>query len=275
VSKEVFINYWIGQEPNPPSPTLDRMPAYVDIVPLAFVGIDEDQDGNYELGFKFLTQHFPAEQIQGWIKTVQANGTKVLFSILDSKLGTIAGDRLAPFVANVASNVAEWGVDGIDFDYEPPSESETLVPLIEALREALPAGSVFTAPIYSPWISMPVMLKGLAGAVDYVTTMDYTPYPGFDQTVSSCSQYAEIMGGWSKLVIGISCMGPATDQDWGNFTPFADVSRLAAYEPPEGGPKGGAMLYTFSYDVTTRNDGTSGTGHPDGTWTGTIHSSLP
>ncbi|HEX6376510.1 MAG TPA: glycosyl hydrolase family 18 protein [Allosphingosinicella sp.] len=275
MSRETFINYWIGQEPNPPSPTLDQMPAYVNIVPLAFVGIAEDAGGNYELDFGFLTQHFPAEQIQGWIRTVQANGTKVLFSILDQKLGTISGAQLAPFVANVAANVAAWGVDGIDFDYEPPNESATLVPLIEALRAALPAGSVFSAPIYSPWAYMPGMLKGLAGAVDYVTTMDYTPYPGYGETISLCSQYAEIMGGWSKLVIGISCMGPATDADYGDFTPYADVSKLSAYEPSGTESKGGAMLYTFSYDVTTRNDGTSGTGYPDGTWTETIHANLP
>jgi hypothetical protein len=64
VSDEVFINYWIGQEPNPPSPTLDQMPAYVDIAPLALVGIDS----SYNLDFGFLTQHFPPSQIQGWLK---------------------------------------------------------------------------------------------------------------------------------------------------------------------------------------------------------------
>lgn len=275
MSKEIFINYWIGEEPNPPSPTLDQMPDYVDIVPLAFVGIVMGQDGNFELDFKFLTQHFPAEQIQAWIKTVQSNGTKVLFSILDEKLGTISGDQLDPFVDNVVRSVGEWGVDGIDFDYEPPTESGTLVPLIEALREALPAGSIFTAPVYGPWTRMPTMLKGLAEAVDYVLTMDYTPYPGFDSTIASCSRYADIIGGWSKLVIGMSCMGPANG---GNFTPLADVSRLSAYEPSTGGPKGGAMLYTFSYDVKTRtagNGSATGTGYPDGTWTETIHSNLP
>jgi hypothetical protein len=275
MGSETFINYWIGQEPNPPSPTLDQMPAYVNIVPLAFVSIATDSEGNYALDFDFLTQNFPASQIQGWIKTVQANGTKVLLSILDQKLGTISGAQLAPFVANVAENVAAWGVDGIDFDYEPPTESDTLVPLIEAIRAALPAGSVFTAPIYSPWAYMPKMLKGLAGAVDYVTTMDYTPYPGYDETISLCSQYASIMGGWSKLVIGISCMGPPNGGNFANFTPLPDVVKLSAYEPAASGPKGGAMLYTFSYDVTSRNDGTTGTGYPDGTWTETIHDNLP
>ncbi|MEI9928534.1 MAG: glycosyl hydrolase family 18 protein [Sphingomonas sp.] len=152
MSSEIFINYWIGQEPNPPSPTLDQMPAYVDIVPLAFVMINS----SYELDFGFLTQHFTAETIQGWVKTVQANGTKVLFSILDKKLGSIPADKQQHFVDNVVANAAEWGVDGLDFDFEPPYDSPTLIPLIDALRAALPSGSVFTAPVYGAWRGFPI-----------------------------------------------------------------------------------------------------------------------
>lgn len=267
MGKQVFINYWIGQEPNPPSPTLDQMPACVNIVPLAFVGINSQ----YQLDFGFLTQHFSASQIQAWIKTVQGNGGKVLLSINDQGLGSIPSHQQAAFVANVADNVTAWGVDGLDFDYEPPTASATLVPLIRALRAALPAGSIFTAPIYSPWLSQVGLLKALAGAVDYISTMDYTPYPGYANTINLCAQYAKIIGGWSKLVIGISCMGPASSN---NFTPLADVAKLATYAP-SGGSKGGAMLYTFSYDVKSRNNGSTGTGYPDGTWTKTIQNNLP
>ena len=266
MSNQVFINYWIGQESSPPSPTFDQMPAYVTIAPLAFVTINDQ----WQLDFGFLTQTFSATQIQSWIKTVRASGTKVLFSINDQKLGAIPASQQAAFVANVVANVAAWGVDGLDFDYEPPNNTTTLVPLIQALRNALPAGSVFSAPIYSPWTGQPALLKALAGAVDYISTMDYTPYPGYQQTINLCEKYAKIIGGWSKLVIGISCMGPPASN---NFTPLADVSKLAAYQP-RSGSKGGAMLYTYSYDVTTRNNGTTGTGQPDGTWTQTIEANL-
>ena len=268
MSKEIFMNYWIGQEPYPPSPTLDKMPGYVDIVPLAFVTINDD----YELDFGFLTQHFSAEQVQQWVKLVKKNGTKVLFSINDQKLGSIPENQQAAFVDNVAANVSSWGVDGLDFDYEPPEKSSTLVPLIQALRTALPEGSVFSAPIYAPWTYYPDMLKELAGVVDWISTMDYTPYSGYEETISLCSQYADIIGGWSKLVIGISCMGPPAS---GDFTPLSDVKKLSAYAPSSGGNKGGAMLYTFSYDVTSRNNGSTGTGCPDGTWTETAHNFLP
>jgi Glycosyl hydrolases family 18 len=269
MSSETFINYWIGQEPNPPSPTLDQMPAYVNIVPLAFVAINDDY--TLKVNGTLLTEQFPAATIQGWVKTVQANGTKVLFSILDHKLGSIPANKVDTFVQSVADNVQEWGVDGLDFDYEPPSNTTTLVPLVQSLRQALP-NSTFTAPIYYPWTFYPDLLAQYAAELDFVSTMDYTPYPGFGDTISYCEQYAKIIGGWSKLVIGMSCMGPS---DSGNFTPYDDVISLAKYEPSTGGPKGGAMLYTFSYDVTTRNDGTTGTGYPDGTWTELIHDNLP
>lgn len=269
MSNEVFINYWIGQETSPPSPTLDHMPSYVNITPLAFVGINS----NYQLDFGFLTQTFSADQIQSWIKILRANGTKVLFSVNDQKLGSIPVSQQAQFVQNVADNVKAWGVDGLDFDYEPPTKTSTLIPLIRALRSVLPSGSVFTAPIYFPWIGQPQLLHQLAGVVDYISTMDYTPYPGYDETINLCSQYAQIIGGWSKLVIGMSCMGPPPPNSQ-DFTPLDDVKKLSAYEPSNSETKGGAMLYTFSYDVTSRNNGTTGTGHPDGTWTKTIHEYL-
>ena len=266
MSNEVFINYWIGQEPNPPSPTLNQMPGYVNIVPLAFVTIDE----NYNLDFSFLTQHFSASEIQGWIQTVKANGTKVLFSINSQRLGSVPQNQQQAFVQQTVAAMSEWGVDGIDFDYEPPQENNTLISLIQALRAASPEGSVFTAPIYFPWIYQPTLLSQLAGVVDYISTMDYTPYPGYDETISLLEQYAGIMGGWSKLVVGMSCMGPSNS---GNFTPLDDVKKLSAYEPSSSETKGGCMLYTFSYDVESRSG--SGTGYPDGTWTETIHENMP
>lgn len=268
MSRGVFINYWIGQEPNPPSPLLDQMPAYVNITPLAFVTINKQ----YELDFTFLTQHFSASQIQGWIKAIRAQGTKVLFSINDQKLGSVPPTQQDAFIANVVANVEEWGVDGIDFDYEPPEKTATLIPLIKALRLALPEGSIFTAPIYGAWLydNHVSLLAELGGVVDYISTMDYTPYPDYESTIAQCQQYADIIGGWSKLVIGMSCMGPPPPESQ-NFTPLADVEQLSAYSPPSGS-KGGAMLYTFSYDVESRNG--SGTGYPDGTWTSTINEYL-
>lgn len=267
MSTETFVNYWIGQEPTPPSPALNQMPAYVDVVPLAFVTID----GNWELNFDFLCTTNPASVIQGWIKEVRANGSKVLFSINDQKIAQVPD--VQAFVNNVVQNVEAWGVDGIDIDYEPPSPRETLLEVTSALRtalrQALGRDPVLTAPIYGPWTSYPDFLKAFAAELDFVTTMDYTPYPGFETTTSLFDEYASAIGTPEKVAIGLSCMGPP---DSGDFTPLDDVVKLCQWEP-EKGRKKGAMLYTFSYDVETRSG--SGTGYPDGTFTKTIHANLP
>jgi hypothetical protein len=272
MSTETMIAYWIGEEPTPPSPTLDRMPAYVDVVPLAFVTIDE----SYQLNFDFLCKTHPATGIRAWINMVRANGTKVLLSINDQKLGTVPD--VAAFVDNVVGNALEWGVDGIDLDFEPPYESQTLLEVTSALRPALSrvlgAESLITAPIYSPWAEYPLypdFLKSFAAELDFVTTMDYSKYPGFDDTISLFGQYADAVGA-EKIAIGVSCMGPPPPPSPAYFTPLDDVVKLCKWEP-ERGRKKGAMLYTFSYDVKTRKG--SGTGYPDGTFTETIHQNLP
>jgi hypothetical protein len=270
MGQETFVNYWIGQEPTPPSPPLNAMPPYVDVVPLAFVTIAD----NWELDFAFLCTTHPASVIQGWIKEVRANGTKVLLSINDQKLGSVPD--VEAFAETVAQDVLEWGVDGIDFDYEGwDTPSETMIEVVQAIRPALAkvlgTEPYLSAPVYSPWTQYRDFLHSLAGELDLVTTMDYTPYPGFDTTIDLFNEYSGAIGLPGKLAIGISCMGPP---DSGNFTPLEDVEKLCQWEPaPRVGTKGGAMLYTFSYDVEKRKG--SGTGYPNGTFTKTIEANLP
>src|SRR4051794_10980770 len=270
MGEETFVNYWIGQEPTPPSPPLNAMPPYVDVVPLAFVTIDDQ----WQLDFDFLCTTNPAPTIQGWIKEVRANSTKVLFSINDQKLGSVPD--VDAFVETVAQEAVSWGVDGVDFDYEGwDTPSDTVIDVVRAMRpalkKALGSDPYLSAPIYSPWLGYPDFLHALAGELDLVTTMDYTPYPGYDGTIELFDQYSDAIGLPDKLAIGISCMGPPAS---GDFTPLEDVEKLCKYErPPRFGPKGGAMLYTFSYDVEPRKG--SGTGYPNGTFTKTIEANLP
>jgi hypothetical protein len=52
---------------------------------------------------------------------------------------------------------------------------------------------------FGPWTGYPRLLKDLPGAVDYITTMDYTPYPGYAATISNCDAYAKIITGRGEL----------------------------------------------------------------------------
>jgi|GEM_PF-2152758 len=279
MGSETFVNYWIGQEPTGAgqSPTLAEMPAYVNIVPLAFVNIDNNQ-----LNFDFLCMENSASTIQGWIKQVRANGTKVLFSIQAGSIGTMTDP--SAFAQNVQQNMEEWGVDGVDIDYEPPNynygvNQAEVLNVLKELQAVLGAEALMTAPIWNPWLAYPQFLNEFGAYFQLLTTMDYTPYAGLSETEDLCVQYAQAVGtteqpAYDKIAVGISCMGPSTDE---NFTPYDDVISLCQWEP-DGGKKGGAMLYTFSYDIKVRiipGKPTSGTGYPDGTWTETINKYLP
>jgi hypothetical protein len=265
MSNETFVNYWIGEESTPPSPTLEEMPPYVDVVPLAFLHINPD----YTLYFDFLCKTHSPEEIQKAIKVVRANGTKVVFSILDQRLGTVPD--IDAFVQTVVDAVVEWGVDGIDFDFEPPYESETLIKLAGALRPALRAAlgrePLLIAPIYSPWLAYPDFLQKFAAELDFVTTMDYGLAP---DSIQSCEEYMKLISP-EKVAIGIICMGPPPPSSGSNNS-LAEAIQMASWEPTTS-HKRGAMLYTFSYDVTTRPKG--GTGEPDGAYTQAIHENLP
>lgn len=265
MSTETFVNYWIGEEPTPPSPTLDKLPAYVDVVPLAFLHINPD----YSLYYDFLCKTHTPEEIKAAIKVVRANGTKVLFSILDQRLGTVP--NIPAFVRTVVDAVVEWGVDGIDFDFEPPYESEKLLEVVRALRPALRTAigrePLLIAPIYWEWDPFPEFLKAFAAELDFVTTMDY----GFARnSIESCEKYMKLIPP-EKVAIGIICMGPPPPSPGSNNS-LAEAVQMARWEPP-GAHKRGAMLYTFSYDVKSRPKG--GTGQPDGAYTKAIHENLP
>ena len=270
MATETYVSYWIGDE-SAPCPTLDQMPAYVDVVALAFVVLDD----NYQLDFgKFLCKVYPPSTIQQWVKKVRANGSKVVLSINDERLGSVPD--VPAFVDQVVKAAVDWGVDGIDFDYEQWFEpSDTMIDVVTATRPALAKAlgrePYLSAPVYYTWAPYPDFLHTLAAQLDLVMTMDYTGYVGFDETTRLFGEYAAAIGTPGKLAIGVSCMGPPppTSQD---FTPLADVKKLCRWEPP-GGKKAGAMLYTFSYDVTKRPG--SGTGYPDFTFSKTIEANLP
>ncbi|MBO2010949.1 glycoside hydrolase family 18 protein [Hymenobacter negativus] len=280
MSTEKSIIYWIGQEPTGPgqSPTLDQMPAAVSIVPLAFCGIDVATNS---LTYGLLTEQNSAATIQGWIKTVRANGTKVVLSILSTAYEEVDPQQ---FAQNVKRAVAEWGVDGIDLDYEPPTydpkKQQHVLAVVKALRLALGADALLMAPIYSAW-SDKSFLQDYAAQLDLLTTMDYTPYSGLAYTEQQFEKYAHAIGSSEKLAVGVSCMSGPKSPHPNNFTPLADVITLTQWEPANG-TKAGVMLYTFSYDLKVRmvtpkngNPYDAGTGQPDETWTNTILKNLP
>jgi Glycosyl hydrolases family 18 len=269
MSNETFIAYWNGEEPTGPdhSPTLAQTPDTVDLIVLFYVLITDKGD----LDFSRLVLYNDQATIMGWMAEIrerqkdQPRKTQFSLGILSS---AFPQQDPTTFAAKVAAAAQSWGVDGIDIDYEPPSFSSSIIPVVQAIKDALPAGSILSAPIYSAWIGNPE-LAPFTALFDYVSTMDYTPYPGYSQTISLYETYAKAMGGgaaaYNKLGIGVSCM-TFTNK---NHTPLDDVKKLCAYEP-KGASKLGIMLYTLSYDAPGH-----GSPYPLFTYTDTIAENLP
>ena len=107
----------------------------------------------------------------------------------------------------------------------------------------------------------------------------YDPHPGVDVVLGRCDEYVEhIHRGWAKLVVGIICMTrdktePVNKISQGQaYTPVQDLERLVRYDKDR--PKAGAMLWTWTYDVTDRNDHKEGTGEANGAVTKRIYDNL-
>jgi hypothetical protein len=270
MSNEIYIAYWSGEEPTGPkqSPTLDKTPDYIDIVPLFYVILNS----NGTLNFDRLVLHNSQATIKGWMQVIrkrqqnQPKKTKFTLGILGDSFPT---QNPATFAQTVKQAVADWGVDGVTIDYEPPSGDKAILPVVKAIRTAIGSKAIMTAPIYSAWMGSAALLKSYGAVFNYIETMDYTPYPGKSATISDYEWYAKAIGtasspAYNKIAIGVSCMEPPS-----NFTPLADVTALCKYEP-KSAKKAGIMLYTLSYDVTSH-----GSGYPDGTFTKTVHNNLP
>lgn len=270
MSSEIYIAYWSGEEPTGPgqSPTLDKAPDYVDVVPLFYVLINT----NGTLNFDRLVLHNSETAIKGWmqdIRTRQQNQPKKTKFTLGILGNSFPSQNPTAFAQTVKSAVDDWGADGVTIDYEPPDGDNKILDVVTAIRAAVGSQAIMTAPIYEAWMAFPDVLQKYGALFDYLETMDYTPYPGESNTISNYEWYAQTIGtaanpAYDKIAIGVSCMEPPN-----NFTPLADVIDLCKYEP-KSGTKAGIMLYTLSYDVTSH-----GSGYPDGTFTKTIHDNLP
>ena len=272
MSSEVYIAYWIGEEPTGPgqSPTLNKAPDYIDIIPLFYVLMNADGS----LNFDRLVLHNSQSDIKGWMQEIrirqqnQPKKTRFTLGILSENFPS--QDPKA-FAQTVKAAVDDWGVDGVTVDYEPPDGDRRILDVVQEIRTAVGPEALMTAPIYDRWTLYLDLLKSYGNLFDYLETMDYTPYLDQGTTITSYESYAQTVGteknpAYEKIAIGVSCMEPGED----NFTPLADVIELCKHEPARSRKKAGIMLYSLSYDVISH-----GSGYPDGTFTETIHANLP
>jgi chitinase len=210
---KLFVGYYQswsdGWKANGADTTLAKLPGYVNVVCLSFMSPNTQYvAGSGSLGGTGLSFPYDGPTLRDAVKTLhQRNpGTRVLISV-----GGATYPNWASFNPQaVAAFVNDFGLDGVDLDYEPanaactsnggsvscPSDNE-YVNVVDAMRAAMPrpkwvsiAGWSVGAYGEGAWASAPpasayaglslAVLKRAGAALDLVNVMSYDASPAFD-----------------------------------------------------------------------------------------------
>ncbi|WP_407521131.1 hypothetical protein [Methylobacterium oryzisoli] len=267
MADQSFTAFWLGYAPSGPGagPLLGAAPPYVDTVTLAFANLFP---GNVTCQ-NFLFKANSEDAIRAGIAALRRSSPnlKILLSLIGTpdpigvgwNTGITDPDAFAGWCAYLAHG---WGLDGFDIDNEDldSNPGQPFVDTVTAMRKAMP-NAVLTLDTYL-FARDQAVIRQLAPVLTGINTMAY--FLDFDAMTALVEQYASVIEP-AKIAIGVKAdkVGPITQG-----TSVADTARLSAWNP-SGGPKRGMMLWNLSQDIE------SVTGEPDGTWTRTIHDTLP
>ncbi|MGO9320698.1 MAG: hypothetical protein ACLQBY_07865 [Solirubrobacteraceae bacterium] len=243
---EIFDGYWLGYQ-DPPGQTLDQTPAYVDHVTLFVAGPDESS----RLDTSYLCSKYKAPQIIDWVRGLQAQGQKVLLSILDTPTVHWNKVDIPTFAASVREvALGEWGLDGIDVDAEsemPEAEFvSSFVELVDEIAAVLQSGQLLAYTCYQgcyPESQDNQILSKVQQHLNWVNLMAYWDEP--PAAVALFEQYASVVGE-RRVAFGVKPGHEGEDQS----TLLATVEALAKWEPT-GEPKAGMMLFGLNRDNPT------------------------
>ena len=246
----MFNTYWGGYF-NSPKQTLDKCPKYINNVILAFIGPLQ----NSQVETTFLCSKYPKGIIQGWIKKVQANGTKVMMSILDTPNMHWDSVNFEIFEESLRNVMNEWNIDGFDIDAESGMETnyvESFVKLVNCVRSVVDNKQVsYTCYTCSEEDSQ--ILTETTGKIDFVQTMGY--FEGYSEMIATYDYYKRFN---KNVLIGVKA-GTLSDSG----TPLIEVKQLCKFKG-----KAGMMLWTFNRDNKVY------TNQKMWKWTQTIYSNL-
>jgi len=262
--KQIINGFWGGFiNPADGAPTLLQTPYYVDVVTLAFTGPADDNAFSTD----YLCSWHSPETIQGWVKTLQSRGQRVLLSVYDNPKHQWHDVDIPKFVKNAVSVIVDqWGVDGIDIDGESGNATaDDFIELITEFRSALGSKGAPDAIIsydtfaFSTWDQQ--ILKTAGDCLDWINLMAY--FRGYDSMLELFDQYATLIDP-GAIAIGVKPGKGPLDQS----TNLEEVAKLAAYQPTEE-TKRGIMLYHLARDIPHFTD------KPMFTWANAIHQNLP
>jgi chitinase len=117
------------------------------------------------------------------VQAAHQNGRLAIASIgggglHDQFAAAAASGARATFVANLVALLSKYGYDGLDLDWEPVNTADRapLLALVQALRAAVPAGTLLTMPVGYENVNLPDDLSiyvTLASDLDQINVMTY------------------------------------------------------------------------------------------------------
>ncbi|MEX1012926.1 MAG: glycosyl hydrolase family 18 protein [Waddliaceae bacterium] len=252
----IFTSYWCGGYREEGKPIhLNRIPKYIDVVPLGFAALNKDSTITTD---DSLLKNQGKQTLKEWIQEVKSNGQKVLVSIGESNSTSWADPDPKILAQNAKELMEEWDLDGFDFHAEG-SELSALKNIIPVMRQTLGKAAILTYTCDQRTPQEKEILKATLPHINWIQTMTYELE--LEEMISMATAYAHIVGK-EKVVIGVK-VGIQISFD---STPLDECQKLAEWVREEGFK--GMMLY--SCDADTR----CYTGKKEWSWARAVHKGL-
>jgi chitinase len=268
--EKLFVGYyqtWSDSwKANGADTVLAKLPGYVNVVNISFAQPDMNYvAGSMSLGGTGVGVPYDGPTLKAAVAALHQNhpGTRVMISVGGATFPSFGGFK----ADTVASFVKDFGLDGVDIDYEPsnancsnaggavscPSDAE-YVSVVKSMRAALPSPYWISIAAWSvgaygegAWASAPPesLYKGLTLAVlkqasadlDLVNVMSYDASPAFDP-LEALKAYQHYYPG--KIAMGIEVPPEA----WGGHVEtVGEIDTLA--DAVNGSNAAGLMLWSI------------------------------
>ena len=267
---KLFVGYyqtWSDSwKANGADTVLARLPGYVNVVNISFAQPDMSYvAGSLSLGGTGVGVPYDGPTLKAAVAALHQNnpGTRVMISVGGATFPNFGGFK----ADTVAAFVKDFGLDGVDIDYEPsnancsnaggavscPSDAE-YVSVVKSMRAALPSPYWISIAAWSvgaygegAWASAPpeslykgltlAVLKQASSALDLVNVMSYDASPAFDP-LQALKAYQHYYTG--KIAMGIEVPPEA----WGgHLETVGEIDTLA--DAVNGSNAAGLMLWSI------------------------------
>lgn len=265
-TSKIFNGYWMGYQPN--GNILSATPNYVNKVTL-FVAAPA-ADGK-SLDVSYLCKAYSQEEQIAWAQQLQAQGTEVLMSIMDTPTTHWNDVDIPAFAQSFKSEVIDshWGLNGVDIDLESgmPANvwAETFTEMIQEFRSVLgPIGTTNSSGVnisrisvaaYRPSLEQPI-LQAAGSDLDWLNTMAYW---------NTASENEALFNTYTQYVSQVN-MGIGVDYQSGASTDINQVELMAQFAAKTANC--GMMEFALN------NDCPEYSGQPDWTWASAINSNM-